>query len=181
MLDCPDCLAAFDAYLKGNRDVARIHGLVDNSARLFVSALRVAGWNHMVSGGLKYALKSYPLWPERLSAMRLLCKFYRNEAYRAHIVRCVKLRTGVDVSKLMQYFSASFARWRFETVWTVQDQLLPLRQISEREVQRPMFNNPQDRETVEGAIDACSNKDLWVFMAVSQRLLVEPNEERCGL
>ena len=79
-------------------------------------------------------------------------------------------RQGVDTS-VAKTFSASFAKWRYETVAHVCSSLAAVRQISERVVALELFNNPQDRNVVEAGVKGCRDAKLQSWIAATDKHL----------
>ena len=95
---------------------------------------------------MKRLAKSCPAWLEILERLRNLCQFFRNKTWREWVARALKSQIP-DIAYELKYFTASFAKWRFETIVDTLFQLRPLRQICE--LLRPeMFANAQEKKFV---------------------------------
>jgi hypothetical protein len=92
---------------------------------------------------MKDTAEKFPQWPSFLGMMRSMVKFYKNTSYREHIRR--RLVWTAEEDKTLKHFTASFAKWRYETVFEVLRQLLDYRQISAL-VPRELFARAQDQE-----------------------------------
>ena len=124
---------------------------------------------------MKTVAHASPTWPETLEDLRALCKFWRNGSYRLHVSR--RLRDKVPgVKKLLRFFTATFAKWRYETLDNVLKQLLPLRRICEEEFDVAMFSQAQDPEFIRSVDKACKNKRLWRWMEAASKYLFHPLE-----
>ena len=90
--------------------------------------------------------------------------FFRNPGYRQHIAaRLGKARWG----KQLRGFTASFARWRYETVPEVQRQLKRQRQLCEDELNEALFSKAQDQAFIQSVMSACKDKPFWRWLVVS--------------
>ena len=170
-IEVPDVLRAFLAWNAGST-LATCQKLVVPARRLFQQALRIGGWSHANGNLMKKVAESYLYWPHMLTKIRNLCAFYRNGTWRKYVARTLK-HAGWSAQdlKVLDSFTAELAKWRYESLDTVTDQLVPLRAVSGA-LRLEMFQNAQDRVTVQSAIaDAqdplfwtfitCTNKELW--------------------
>ena len=123
---------------------------------------------------MKGIAKRSPAWPARLDGMRSLCTFYKNDAWRGHVAKAAMQR-GYS-SKRLVHFSVGFAKWRYETIHAVTEALADLRAVSEQVVQLEMFNNPQDRASVEEACKHCHDLKFQRWAAITSRHLWTPLE-----
>ena len=119
LLEMPDIIDAFVAWVSGV-PLDRLRPLVNQNTRMFPRALRMAGWSHTLGGIMKEVANSMDEWPHSLKHMRALCKNFRNATYRNHIYSKLRDRGPANLHRLMKSFSASFAKWRYETVPAVQ-------------------------------------------------------------
>ena len=146
--------------------MATLIGTVDLSSRLMPHALRIPGWGHMMGNAIKHALKSYDRWPAMLEQIRSLVKMFRNTSWRQHIAKWVETQAPGS-GKLFAHFSASLAKWRYETVYTVFCALLPLRHICEgllRANVQAIFPQFQEKDFLVKFKAACIDGDLWSFL-----------------
>ena len=163
LLDLPDISEAMVAWASG-RPLHTVGPLVKPDSRLFARALRIAGWSHTMGGVMKGIAEKIPQWPPSLTHMRALCKFYKNSSYRRHIRRKMDLEPEADRSLI--HFTAGFAKWRYETVFEVQRQLLRVRVVSQL-LQPQLFARPQDQELFIQVMAACRDAPFWRFTSVS--------------
>ena len=90
---------------------------------------------------MKNTCTFFPEYPQWLNYLRSLCKFFHNVTYRLHLRRTLRGRAGdLDVDKLLKEFTASFAKWRYETMVEVLRQLGPLRELCESYIVRPLLD-----------------------------------------
>ena len=105
------------SWVRG-RDFYTLHATVDPASRLFKCSLRIGGWSHTFAGIMKSTVVACcSEWPRILTLLRSLCRFFRQEPYRRHIVR--KHPEDERVKKEMKSYTASLAKWRFETFFVV--------------------------------------------------------------
>ena len=163
LLEIPDIVDAFVAWVAGT-PLDRLRPLVHQDHRLFRRALRMAGWSHALGGIMKGVATRMADWPKYLAHMRSLCKFSRNKSNRNHIVR--RLREPPNLEQLLSGFTASFAKWRYETVPEVLRQLVALRELCERFLSRELFAHAQDQEEIRAVMEAGSDEAFWRWAAV---------------
>ena len=102
-----------------------------------------------------------------LSQMQTLCRFFRNESYRRRLI--LKLGgCGLPVSTLLKSFTASFAKWRYETVAECMRQLYLLRELCETFIRRDHFAAVQDEAHLRDVIVACKNNIQHITQTPSQ-------------
>ena len=90
----------------------------------------------------------------------------------ARVFKCVD---GVDV-KIFASFTASLARWRFETIWEVCTQLLERRDFCEQHFRGDIFGSTKDPELIRNVTESCKWPDLWVWLAAVNKYVVSPLE-----
>ena len=84
----------------------------------------------------------------------------------------------------MAYFTAGFAKWRFETISEVLRQLGLLRAVCEKSgVDRNLFGNVQDEADLNQFVVACQDVKLWRFIVVFYQFCIKYEEglRRWGL
>ena len=173
-LQVPDVADALVAWITGT-PLNRLRPLIKHDVRQFPKALRMAGWSHTLGGVMKAVATKMDVWPQRLDCMRHLCKHFRNGTYRAHTSR--KLRQPANLRRLLKGFTATFAKWRFETVTDVMTQLLPLCELCEDFMTEALWAHAQDQEEIKSFIVACKDVALWRWMAVNLPEIFEPLED----
>ena len=130
-VETADIIDAFVAKMEGRTD-DECRNLVNCNTRLFPHAIRIAGWSHLFGNIVKAVANSHPEWPKVLTAMRELTSFVKLGSWRLHLQGMLKGREDLDVSTL-DSFTASFAKWRCETMCEVLvRQLVKVRVIAER-------------------------------------------------
>jgi len=152
-IELPYIVAAFVAWV-GGRALPDCEPLIDRARRLFPAALRISGWSHTCGGIMKAVCKKVVSWPEQLDRIRCLCRFFRNETWREHLVRCCQGRVP-GLAKLLEHFTASVAKWRYETTDFALVSLIPLRLLCETCIRVELFTNAQDKEFIKEVILAC--------------------------
>ena len=163
LLEVPDISTAYIAFL-GGTPMHRLRPLVRQGSRLFAKALRMAGWSHSLGNLMKAAAERFPRWPLHLSHMRTLCAFFRNPGYRDHI----KNRLGAAKwGKSLRGFTATFAKWRYETVPECQRQLKKQRLLCEQELNAALFSQAQDPNFIRDVMAACRDGAFWRWLEVS--------------
>ncbi len=175
VLELPDVLPAFLAWVSG-RTLESVQHLVNTGARLMPNALRVGGWSHSFGGIMKRVAELTPDWPTKIGQMRTLCRFFKNEGYRKHIGTALAARLP-GIRPKLRYFTASFAKWRYETVSEVLRQLVELRELCEGHMSDALFPSVQEKDLLRECLLACRDKDLWRWMAVAYREIFQPLEQ----
>ena len=173
--EAPDMIDAYLAHMSGT-PFDRLRPLVKHDVRLFVRALRVAGWSHTLGNIMKTGSEAFPEWPSYLKHERYLCKFYKNVTYRQHITRKLGSRHP-NVKKDLKSFTAGCAKWRYETEVEVLRQLLKLRDVSESQLDPAFFANAQDKEEIAGVFRACKDERFWKWASASHRDIFERLEK----
>ena len=112
---------------------------------------------------MKRVAESFPDWPRKLGQLRSLCNFFRNDGYRRHLVHVLK-GTGLPVAKLLATFTANFAKWRYETIFSVLQQLGELRRLCQHHISARQFPGIQEKELLSEVLKACQDDDLWLFV-----------------
>lgn len=166
LLDMPDILPAFIAWVSGT-PLGHCRALVNHNVRLFARAMRIAGWSHTLGNIMKAVGTAFPLWPPYLAHMRSLCSFFRISEYRRHIAK--SLRDPPELNVLMKSFTAGFAKWRYETIVVVQDQLGALRPLCESYLNPAMFARAKDQVEIKAVFKACKDDKFWRWLVVSHR------------
>ena len=113
----PNILGSFLLRL-GGVAMDKLAGTVDAKTRLFEFSMRISGWSHMYGNIMAKCCKSIAMWPRILQNLRTLCKFFKLQHWRDKIAVALKGRYP-EVTGLMKSFTASFAKWRYETTYTV--------------------------------------------------------------
>jgi len=178
----PDITHAFIRWVGGD-SLADCSRHINPDERLLPFAVRVQGWGHSMGNVVKKVTNLWLDWPMVLDRMRACCKFYKNNTWRQHVVKGV-LRSHPDYDvRVLKSFSADFAKWRYETVYTVTHALSPLKQVSTEFVCREWFANPQDRAVIDEFFKACEHKEFWEYVEHSHREIFEKIEvdRRWGL
>ena len=163
----PNILTAFVRRMNGFT-MASAAQFIDFSSNLVPLCMRVGGWGHMFGNLMKYYLSQFECWPTFLSQMRVCCKFWRNETHRDFITN--KLASDVPgIRQTLKSFTASFAKWRYETAYTVFTALSKLRQLIQGHLSNidvVMGRTFQDTALLSDARAAFRNDDLWIFIDV---------------
>jgi len=173
-IELPDCLRAFLLWISGV-PLENVRGVVDFSRRLFCRALRVGGWNHSLGNIMKRVFKTWRWWPETMDSLRCLVRFFKNHTWTSWIVTSCKARVP-GLEGLLLHFTASTAKWRFETYAVVLQQLGRLRQLCEREIKEELFAEVQDKELLRDVVNACRDARLWIFIVCVSAWVMQPLE-----
>ena len=155
ILDTPDIIYAYLQRLKGI-PMESLVGAVDATSRLFCNAVRIPGWSHTFGNLMEAACKYVDRWPELLDSMRTLARFFRYKPWRQHVR--AKLRDQYpEVHALLKSFTANLTKWRYESVFVLMFQLLPLRFLCETYLIHVdvMFSDFQDGALLAGVKSAC--------------------------
>ena len=140
---------------------------------LLPNCVYIPDWNHLVMNLLKRVLNSLPTWPKRLDQLRYLCSLFRNWEYRSCFREELCKMCLFEQANHMMHFTASFAKWRYETVCDVFDALSPLRSFCEDVFNKNLLGAVQDGALLDRAAAACKDKSLWRFIDVFKPLLLE--------
>ena len=164
--DTPDILRAFLNRLQGV-SLEKCMNTIDKASRLMPNCIKVSGWSHVFGNLMKKFCTSFQRWPEFLSHIRACCKFFRISTYREHLVRTL----GDSVcGKLLKHFTATIAKWRYETSYTVFSALTALRGLVQGhllQIDEVMGPNVQDKKFIHDVKMAFGCSDLWTFMSVA--------------
>ena len=99
-----------------------------------------------------------------LGKMRVMVSFYRNKTYRKWLRRALR-KEGVDVTPLL-HFSASFIKWRYQTVPLVESELVRLRFISQNHLRREFFTHAKDKKFIASVFEAAEDMEFWVLFGI---------------
>ena len=144
LLELPSLTKALLAWVAG-ATLLDVGPMIVQTSRQCPNALRVVGWNHTLGGIMKAVCEQCPGWPQIISDLRAMTNFLRNRSYRKHLMRL--LESVVDV-KPLKWFTAQFAKWRFETLADACYQLNRLKEIF-RHIRKEHFQNVQDKEQLK--------------------------------
>ena len=172
-LELPNILQAFLSWHAGT-PLEHVRGLVDHSSRLFYAALRIAGWCHCWGNLMKYIAEKSKRWPEVLDGMRALVNFWQNRSWRKYMKKVMQGK-AFDLKEL-DHFTASMAKWRYETIPATMKDLLRLR-IPSQYLSPELFPNAKDKTVIQKACDAGRNPWLWSYMDNSYNLCFLSCEE----
>jgi hypothetical protein len=179
----PDILRAFLRRRCG-LPFSLLQGMIDPFSRLLPYALPISGWGHLFGNLMHFAAKCFSRWPAILKNVRSLCRFFRNETNRKHIIDTLRDEFP-EVVQLLKSFNVKIAKWRYETLYKVFGKLASLRILCERYLIHVdvMFKSSQETELISEVRVACRWGDLWVFMVVFSFRVLDPLEHarRWGL
>ena len=161
-LELPNILQAFVLW-HGGRNLLECRPYVDYTTQLFANAMRVCGWCHSWGNLMKAVCQACPQWPRVKDQMSTLVSFFRNKTWRKH-VRKVSRGTGVN-EDIFKHFSASTAKWRYETYVHCMKELLVYRYVCEHVLRSEHFANAQDKHFIQKVLQACHDRDLWIFVS----------------
>ena len=108
-------------------------------------------------------------------------KWLRNTSNRNHWVRTLA-GSITDNEQLLESFSATVAKWRYEALDTCFVELLPMREILQLLDVR-WFPSPQDAEELTAFVRAITWQEFWSFMHVAYTFAIKHFEKhrRWGL
>ena len=165
MIECPNILHVWLLRLAGV-PLDSLPRLFRINSRLFHDAVKIPDWSHIIANLMKMAVQQCERWPEILTALRTLCRFFRVREWRMTIVRKLRGRMdGVDV--LLERFTANLIKWRYETVADVFEQVGKLRDLCEyhlKDIVALMGPGFQDKQLLIDVQACCRWGDLWVFV-----------------
>ena len=171
----PNMVRAYCQYMSGTA-FSQLGSFVDRSSRWLPHALRISGWSHVWGNLSKEIAHKYPRWPETLENMRALVGFWRGDTWRQHCKKVLRRTHAEDVDlKALDNTCRTMAKWRYETIDQAMSDLLCLRIVCEKHVCADWFADAQDREQLKEVLDACSDHQLWRFMAVAKKGSVRPD------
>ncbi|CAK0819359.1 unnamed protein product [Prorocentrum cordatum] len=157
--DLGNCLTVFASKLG-----LQVSAMFASYSRLLEFCVAVPDWHHLISGCLKASLQALEEWPNILNTLRAHCRFFRSDSYREALVVWLKTNGHGDFSKLLRYFSASFAKWRFETFLDVVVSLSRLRNICS--FFRPhMLGALQDAQDFNEVLKHKGNSHFWRWVS----------------
>ena len=164
LLEMPDITRALIAWI-GGKSLHQVAPMVQHESRMFSRALRMAGWSHTLGNIMKAVALGFDQWPVYQNHLRALVHFFHVPTYRQHIAR--RLSHIVGMVALMKSFTATFAKWRYETVVETMGQVGRRRQLCEHQLNAAMFANAQDQEQIVSVFKACGDASFWRFVAVA--------------
>ena len=173
LLEVPDVVSALVLWIDGV-PLHRLQNRVHHDRRLFTRALRLAGWSHTLGNVMKTIANKFKDWPQHLGSMRKICKVFRNDSYRQHMQR--RLRLPAEQKKRLDSFTAGFAKWRYETVPDVLTQICRLRDICAL-LQPALFAHVQDQEEMSAFFKAIMDGSFWRWAQTTNRKLFRVLED----
>jgi hypothetical protein len=165
-IDCEDVLAAFFVWLTAKLPFADLSKLIVPGSRMFPQALKIPDWSHIMGNMMKHAAYKVSKWKEISESLRALCKFFRCTDWRNRIIS--KVEADYPESRgLLKTFTARQAKWRYQTLFDVLGQLLPLRYLAETFLVDIdlMFTQFEDKDLLSEVKAACRWSDLWIFIS----------------
>ena len=166
-IDIPDIPDILDPFLKvmAGSPIESFVGMVDRTSRLLPSALKIAGWSHMMSNLVKHACFSVSNWPALLKGMRTVCNFLKKEDWRKHIVKALRSQVP-GIGKLLAHWSANFAKWRYETIHDCLEAMVKVRDLCQGyliDSVKIFGTNFQEVPFLRDFVAACRWHHLWEF------------------
>ena len=146
-------------------------GWVAKQAWTFPNAIQIPGWNHIFSNLVKDTMASLAVWPSILERLRGICFFFRNADYRYSWQRQLQAKNiqGIDIG-VLDHFTASFAKWRWETlhlVLTKVCQLAPLRVHFDAS----LYRNTKDAAGLKTVEESFNDPQFWAWTRVMQSVV----------
>ena len=113
-------------------------------------------------------IPDYPKFSGQLSA---LVQFFSNESWRMHTYKMLHGKGVPGASVLLKAFTASLAKWRYETAANVLEQLSRYEQLR-KHIKGFMFTDTQEKELLQVVIAAFADDLLWaLILAVSVNVI----------
>lgn len=134
------------------------------SPYLFPNAIFIPGWNHIFSNLLKDGLSSLSVWPAMLERLRSFCTFFKTADYRETWQRHLGDK-GIEC-KVLDSFSAGFAKWRWQTIYTVLRQIRRLSDLCQNHFDASLWKNVQDQRHLHTVEGCCNDRSFWVWVEV---------------
>jgi len=160
MLDLPDLGRAFFKTLCGV-PIAVAKDLIDAKQSSLGHAMLLPGWGHLIGNLAKFACHSAQGWPETLTHIRNLSKFYRNGTWREHLAKTFPGDPCTSTLETTKF--VSFAKWRYATVVEAIGGLLKVRSLSTK-LDVGIFKNTQEQKLINSVVQAGGNRPLWRWM-----------------
>ena len=124
----------------------------ESRASLFPWAVHIPDWDHLWSNTMKLSFEAIPGWLGHLSSLRELCTFLRNNDHREDALRYIFAQGDPRFTEgscgHMKHFTASFTRWRYNTLSDVYQQVGPWRTPIETWFVADMFKQKEKPTTV---------------------------------
>ena len=133
--------------------------------RLFPLMVSIPDCNHMCSNIVKRLFTPLVHWPFFLAHMRALLKIFKNDEYRSTIRQWLTDNGKADIANTLLRCSASFAHWRYETLYTVLKALNQHRYLCEVLFSRKMLGEVADGASLKAFVAACEEPKLWRWIA----------------
>ena len=170
-------LPAFVQWVRG-APLNTLQHRVQHDVRLMPKGLRIGGWGHSLGNTMKEVCKRFPSYPTKLTAMRELCRFFRNETHRLHLRRVMRrLGHPDELCDSLKTFTAKLAKWRYETLYEVARQLLILRPFCENHMQRQMLGQVEDESLLAHVIATCRDPSFWRWLEACFQYVLMPLEK----
>lgn len=175
-----NCVLACCLWTSG-AEFPRCRDFVDKDHRWLPNALRVSAWSHSIGNVARNVAESHPEWPRYLLRVRTLVSFLRNATWRKWIKRAIttgylheRLPQGLDLD-VLDRFICTIAKWRYETIAHAIACFFWLRSICKL-VRIEWFASAQDKGFVGEALRAMNDEDLWTFMVVASKEILDELE-----
>ena len=129
---------------------------------------------------VKHTAEACPVWDFILKRLRALVEFFHVATWRTFIRKALALNPPPDFDRsVLMHFTATFAKWRYETLADVTEQLRPLRVLCERYMQEAWFANSQEKAKIRDAFDAFTDKRLWrLIEATGSKVFSQAEKDR---
>ena len=138
--------------------------------------MRISGWSHGFGNIMKKTAESIPTWPAKLQAMQQLVTFWKNHTWRT-LVRGASRQQNLEGTDALEHVSASFAKWRYETITQVTKELSRMRPFGERVVRHELFKDPQDKSLMDSVVFHYQDKPLQAFITVTNKFIWKTLED----
>ena len=142
---------------------------------LFPYCAHIGDWNHTLATVIKASCEALEIWPEFLSQLRSLVKFYKNNENRN--VCQVALRKSRDPEqqgyiRLLDHFTATFIKWRYETICEAVGQVCLLTDITRRFLCAEWFGKlqPEGSKLLAEVLSIAKKDSFWKWLHAMQPL-----------
>jgi hypothetical protein len=181
LMSMPDISRTFFEYLR-HKNMGVAAPLTNRAFVLFPKSIRLPGWSHLWSNIMHMVSKQFGRYPEFVEHLRYVCKTFRNPTWVEHLLRKYPDEASIQWLQTRKW-TASLAKWRFETMHFVAKCVLGVRSFLQNTIEASVFTNPQDTKAVEGLFKACQDAGFWRWLQASYTILFVPVEmaRRWGL
>lgn len=169
----PNCRDFIASWVREHLNVNPPRPEFEASPYMFSMSVHVPDWNHLTGALLERTTSSLKLWPKMLKYMRAACEFLRVADYRDTFGDWLFRQGFEHLQSTMTSFSASFARWRYETLHRVTVALLvvevPCSQLARKEI----WGEVQEGRRRDDFLEAVGSDMFWKWLRTFSPIFVE--------